>query len=163
MTLNIFNPKFCLTDHLSASWCSGVGLSKSKKIPIEVVQGVPRLKFSLSDDSETQWFCGVVALNSAWAAVDLTEYKFLNLTFYADDNICCRIGFKDEDENDSNEIDLHREPDCVDGQECHLSLPLSSFKEEGYSPQKGRLLKIVGYNDACFYISAVTLSSEASI
>ena len=162
MTLNIFNPKFCLSDHLSTSWSSGVVGSSQEKIPLEVAQGIPRLKFALDLDGDNDWFCGAVALNSAWEPIDLTQYDLLNFTFYADDNICCRVGFKDVDENDSLEIDLHKEHDCIEGQECALSLPISSFGNSTFNPEKGRLLKIVGYNDASFYISEITLSSEPS-
>lgn len=163
MTLNIFNPKFCLSDHLNTSWSVGVAGSQGDKIPLEVAQGIPRLKFSLGQDSKNDWFCGAVALNSSWDSVDLTEYNFLNFSFYADDNICCRIGFKDDGDNDSLELDLHREAECTEGQECLLSLALHSFNDDGFNPKKGRLLKIIGYNNAAFYISEVSLSSEAVV
>lgn len=163
MTLNIFNPKFCLSDHLNGSWSTGVVNSSKDKIPVEVAQGVPRLKFGLSSDSDHDWFCGALPFNSSWSPVDLTQYKFLNFTFYGDDNICCRIGFKDADDNDSLELDLHQEEKCVEAQECSISLPINSFGNDGFKPEEGRLLKIVGYNDATFYISEIILSSESLV
>jgi hypothetical protein len=160
MILKIFNPKFCLSDHLNASWSTGVANSKKEKIPVEVAQGIPRLKFSLAEDSEQDWFCGALPLTSTWKSVDLTQYKFLNFTFYANDNSCCRVGFKDEEGADSLELDLNREAQCIEGQESALSFRINSFVCDNFNPRAARLLKIIGYNNAFFYISEVHLSSE---
>ena len=165
MILNVFNPKFCLSPHLNSSWCAGVYDSVDEKIPVEIAQGVPRLKFSQCPESEEDWFCGVIALDPAWGSLDLEPFKFLNFNFYADDNLCCRVGLKDASDNDSVELEMSREPNCAEGQESHLCIDLSRFspnKDADFNPSEARLLKVVGYNNSAFYISEVSLSDAPS-
>jgi hypothetical protein len=165
MILNVFSPKFCLTSHLSSSWSVGVYDSVDEKIPVEVAQGIPRLKFSQCPESKEDWFCGVIALDPAWASVDLESFKFLSFNFYADDNLCCRVGLKDASDNDSVELEMSRESNCAEGQESHLCIDLSRFspdKGADFNPSEARLLKVVGYNNSAFYISEVSLSDAPS-
>tara|TARA_R100000008_G_scaffold85511_1_gene75659 strand:- start:755 stop:1246 length:492 start_codon:yes stop_codon:yes gene_type:complete len=163
MKLNIFNPKFCLANHLKNSWCEGVAGSFNEKLPLEVANGVPRLKFTQDPASREDWFCGVLPFNSAWEVLSLDDYLFLNFNFYSEDHLCCRIGFKDEDENDSAEVEVFKIPGSTEGEECALSIPLHKFQQEGFTEDKARLLKIVGYNEASFYISEVMLSDESNL
>ena len=165
MIQNIFNPKFCLSTCVKESWCAGVLDSEGDKIPIEVAQGIPRLRLSQSPEVKEEWFCAVLPLDPVWASIDLTPFKFVNFNFYTDEISCCRVGLKDASDNDSVELELSRESSCVVGEESHVSLDLSRFLDDppsDFNPKESRLLKFIGYNDTAFYISEVTLSSAPS-
>tara|TARA_R110000824_G_scaffold86593_2_gene214145 strand:+ start:2775 stop:3275 length:501 start_codon:yes stop_codon:yes gene_type:complete len=165
MIQNIFNPKFCLSTQVRESWCAGVLDSDRGKIPIEVVQGIPRLKLDQDPNAKEDWFCAVLPLDPVWGSIDLETFKFLNFNFYTDYGLYCRVGLKDASENSSLELELYGEENCREGDESRLSLDLSRFLDDppsDFNPKESRLLKFIGYNDTAFYISEVTLSSAPS-
>ena len=163
MPLNIFNPKLCLADHLKHSWSMGVHGAMEGKLPIETVEGIPRLKIMQDPYSEESWCCGVVPFNQAWDCVNLNKYNFLNFNFYGEDSLSCRVGFKDKEENDSSEIEIFSIPNVCEGELCAVSIPLYHFEGNNFNPKEARLFKMVGYNNSAFYLSQLSLSREAVV
>ena len=161
--INLFNPKFCLSNHLKHSWCVGILNSKDEKIPIETIEGVPSLKIVQDSYSDESWCCGIVPFNHGWEAINLNRYNFISFNFYAEDNLSCRIGLKDKEENDSAEVEVFAIPNSREGDMFTAHVPLHRFMTEGFNSEETRLFKIVGYNDAAFYISQIVLSSEAAL
>jgi|TARA_R110000824_G_scaffold368988_2_gene558376 hypothetical protein len=157
--MDIFNPQLCLSKELKNSWSTNlVTTLDPEKIPVEVAQGVPRLKLVHDSDSKEDWFACAIPLQSSWDPVDVTNFNLLKFTLYTDEVCGGLVRLEDEGGEESGDFEL----DMLNmgaGEEHTVTVALAAFTGE---PSKcdlktAKLLKFVGYKGAAFYVSEICL------
>ena len=84
--MDIFNPTLCLAKELKSSWCQNMVTELDQsKVPIEVVEGVPRLKMVHDESSPHSWFAAALPTQSSWEPCDISEFNFLSFTAYMEE------------------------------------------------------------------------------
>ena len=84
--MDIFNPPLCLAKELKNSWSTNLLTTLDpEKIPVEVAQGVPRLKLVHDTASKEDWFACALPLQSSWDPLDISEFNTLKFTLYTDE------------------------------------------------------------------------------
>jgi len=155
--MDIFNPSLCLTKELKNSWSTNlVTESDPEKIPIEVAQGVPRLKMIHDTSSPDDWFACAIPLDNSWDPVDLSGFTLLKFTLYTDEEVGGLIRLEDEEGVESSDFEIETMAPAP-GEEHALTLALEVFSQDGLNMQKIKLLKFIGYKGAAFYISEICL------
>ena len=107
--MDIFNPTLCLARQLKDSWSANL-LTESNaenKVPIEVAEGVPRLKIIPDTTSSEDWCACAVPIQSTWDPVDISEFKTLALTVYREGDSGGVLRLVDDQDNESQEYNLH--------------------------------------------------------
>ena len=154
--MNIFNPQICLSKYLKASWCCNVSLSNdTNQIPIDIVQGIPRLRLEHDLNSKHDWFACAIPVDSSWEASDISNFDSLNFKLYSDQQVGGLIRLEDSDQNESLDFDFTNLIDLES--EVSIKVSLDRFFNKSFDPKKCRLLKIIGLKSSAFYISEVTL------
>ena len=152
--MNIFNPNLCLAKQLKNSWSTNIVTELDpEKIPIEVVQGVPRLKMIHDTNSGEDWFACALPLNNSWEKVDISKFTTLEFCLYTNEENTGVVRLEDEDNVESKDVEI----DPVPGEETQISIKLNSLKSRGLDYKKIRLLKIIGYKGSSFYVSELRL------
>jgi hypothetical protein len=157
--MDIFNPPLCLAKELKNSWSANlVTVLDPEKIPIEVAQGVPRLKLVHDSSSKEDWFAGVIPLQSSWDCLDITEFTTLKLTIYTDEECGGMIRMEDESGEESQDFELEL-LQAKAGEEHSITIALETFTREPSrcDLERAKLLKFVGYKGAAFYVSEICL------
>jgi len=155
---NIFNPKMCLKTILDSSWACNLESSESDKLPIQHIGGVPRLCFKYKDSVDS-WLCGVIPFNKeSWEAIDIRKYKDIKFTFYEESSISAKVSLVDNEENESNEINLSEVYGVKASEESEISLNIHNLFNNKFNPKKAKMIKFIGINKPHFYISNLYLN-----
>ena len=84
--MDIFNPTLCLAKQLKNSWSTNIATELDKdKVPVEVVEGVPRLKMVYDQHAKEDWFACAIPIQSSWEPVDASKFTELSLNLYSED------------------------------------------------------------------------------
>ena len=155
--MDIFNPTLCLSRQLNNSWSTNLITELDPdKIPIEIVEGIPRLKMVHDTHSRDDWFACAVPLRSSWEPADISEFSTLSLILYSEGGEGGLIRF--EDESGLESADLHIEDSLGSfAEELPIDIDISCLKDEDLNIEAIKLLKFIGYKGAAFYISEVCL------
>lgn len=157
--MDIFNPPLCLSKELKNSWSTNlVTTLDPEKIPVEVAQGVPRLKLVHDSTSKEDWFACAIPLQSSWEPVNATNFNLLKFTLYTDEVCGGLLRLEDEDGEESGDFELDM-LNVRGGEEHTVTVALAALTGE---PSKCdlkavKLLKFVGYKGAAFYVSEICL------
>ena len=155
--MDIFNPSLCLAKQLKNSWSTNITTELEKdKIPIEVVEGVPRLKMVYDDHSKEDWFACAIPIQNTWEPFDASNFKNLSLNLYSENGEGGVIKFEDNSNKESRDFNISELMNNP-SEEQHISIPLSSIKENGLNTKELKLIKFIGYKESAFYISEVCL------
>ena len=151
--MDIFNPTLCLSKQLNNSWSANLITELDPdKIPIEIVEGTPRLKMVHDTLSRDDWFICAIPLRSSWEPVDISEFDALSLILYSEGNEGGFVRFEDKSGTESKDFhidDFHSgEPE-----EASVSIDLGCLKDQELDIKAIKLLKIIGYKGAAFYVS----------
>ena len=157
--MDIFNPALCLAKELKNSWSTNLATTLDpEKVPIEVAQGVPRLKLVHDSTSKQDWFACAIPLQSSWDPLDVTEFNVLKFTVYTDEECGGLVRLEDESGEESGDFELDM-LDAGSGEEHTVTVALDALTME---PSKcdlksAKLLKFIGYKGAAFYVSEICL------
>ena len=155
--MDIFNPTLCLSKQLNNSWATNLITELDPdKIPIEIIEGIPRLKMVHDTHSRDEWFACAIPLRSTWEPLDISEFDKLTLVLYSEGNEGGFIRFEDESGQESKDFhidDFH----SGESEEASVSIDLGRLKDQGLDIKAIKLLKIIGYKGAAFYVSEVSL------
>ena len=155
--MDIFNPTLCLSKQLNNSWSKNLITELDPdKIPIEIVEGIPRLKMVHDTHSRDDWFACAIPLRSSWEPVDISEFNTLSLVLYSEGNEGGFIRFEDSSGTESKDFHID---DFHNGgsEEASASIDLNRLKDQELDSTAIKLLKIIGYKGAAFYVSEVFL------
>ena len=157
--MDIFNPPLCLAKELKNSWSTNLTTSLDPdKIPIEVAQGVPRLKLVHDISSKEDWFACALPLQSSWDPLDISEFNTLKFTIYTDEECGGMVRLEDERGEESQDFELEM-LQAGAGEEHVITVALAAFTREPSQCdlKTVKLLKFVGYKGAAFYVSEICL------
>ena len=155
--MDIFNPTLCLAKELKNSWSQNLVTELDQsKVPIEIVEGVPRLKMVHDERSSNPWFATALPTQSSWEPLDISEFNSLCFTIYMEEGSGGVVRLEDASGNESGDIILS---DIVEefNDESSVEIDLNPLKESKLDMEKIKLLKFIGYKGAAFYISEVCL------
>tara|TARA_B100001778_G_C18258744_1_gene481213 strand:+ start:56 stop:520 length:465 start_codon:yes stop_codon:yes gene_type:complete len=153
--MDIFNPTLCLAKELKSSWCQNIEAGKTKtSIPIEIMEGVPRLKMVYDRKSPQDWFAAVIPTQNSWEPSDLSKFNTLSFNIYIEEGSQGLVRFEDCKGKESNDFKFN---DVVDRESCSAEINLKSIKKSELNMKSVKLIKFIGYKDAAFYISEVSL------
>ena len=127
--MNIFNPQLCISKELTNSWAAHIESLTPNKVPIEILEGVPRLKLVHSASAPENWFAIAIPLSPTWAPQDLQPYRSLCFTIVAAEG----------------------------SEEASIEIPLGDFGES-LDITSIKLIKFIGYKNSAFYISQIYAS-----
>lgn len=152
--MNIFNPQLCLSKELTTSWCTHIESITPDKVPIEVIEGVPRLKLIHDSNSGTaDWFALALPLHPTWEAQSLEGCKSIYFTIVARSGSGGLIRLEDGEGVESLDFDFS--PFVVkEGEEIVLEIPLADFGES-VNLTNIKLIKFIGYKNSAFYLSRI--------
>ena len=151
--MNIFNPHLCLSKELANSWGAHIESLTPNKVPIEVIEGVPRLKLVHSTSSSEDWFAIALPLGPGWDPEDLQLYRSICFTIVAREGSGGVVRLEDKVGAESLDFDfssLLR----GEGEEISLEIPLQDFGES-FDRAAVKLIKFIGYKNSAFYISQI--------
>ena len=74
------------------------------KVPIEVVEGVPRLKMVHDERSPHSWFAAALPTQSSWEPCDISEFNSLSFTIYMEEGGGGIVRIEDSSGNESEDI-----------------------------------------------------------
>ena len=155
--MDIFNPPLCLAKELKNSWSTNlITRADSEKIPVEVAHGVPRLKMEHDPSSKEDWFACAVPIRQDWEAEDLSSNSLLRFTLYMDDP--CGGLVRLEDAHGTESADFEIETAAPSGGEEHnITVALAALEDgvEKLDLSAIKLLKVIGYKGAAFYLSEI--------
>jgi len=155
--MDIFNPPLCLAKELKNSWSTNLVTDLDpEKIPIEVAQGVPRLKMMHDTNSKDDWFACAIPLQSTWDPVDLSEFDALKFTLYIDEECGGVVRLEDDSGVESADFELETMAPSP-GEENTVTVALGAFEMDEINFKEIKLLKFIGYKGAAFYISEICL------
>ena len=101
-------------------------------------------------------FACAIPLKPDWTPVDISQFTLLKFTLYADDDCGGLVRLEDSNKVESEDFDI--ETMAVNpGEENALSLSLAALANEKIDLTSISLLKFIGYKDAAFYISEITV------
>tara|TARA_Y100000592_G_scaffold27638_3_gene44017 strand:+ start:15358 stop:15828 length:471 start_codon:yes stop_codon:yes gene_type:complete len=155
--MDIFNPTLCLAKELKNSWCQNIVTELDQsKVPIEVVEGVPRLKMVHDERSPHSWFAVALPTQSSWEPCDISEFSSLSFTIYMEEGSGGIVRIEDSSGNESEDMLLS---DIVKefNDESSVEIDLNPLKESALDMENIKLIKFIGYKGAAFYISEVCL------
>ena len=155
--MDIFNPTLCLSKQLNNSWCANLITELDPdKIPIEVIEGIPRLKMVHDTHSRDDWFACAIPIQNTWEPMDISEFDELPLVLYSEGNEGGFIRFEDESGQESKDFHINDLIGCK-SEESSVSVLLDRLHDQGLNTKAIKLLKFIGHKGAAFYISEVCL------
>jgi len=155
--MDIFNPTLCLAKELKNSWSQNLVTELDQsRVPIEIVEGVPRLKMVHDQRSSQDWFVAALPIQSSWSPCDISEFDSLCLTVYMEEGSGGLIRFEDSSGVESKDFRLTDIITEFDN-ESSIEIDLKELKEADLNKKEVKLIKFVGYKGAAFYISEVCL------
>ena len=155
--MDIFNPTLCLAKELKNSWSQNlVSELDQSKVPIEVVEGVPRLKMVHEERSPQDWFAVALPTQSSWEPCDISSFQSLCFTIYMEEGGGGIVRLEDSSGEESEDFLL---TDMVKdfNDESSVEIDLNPLKESSLNMEQIKLIKFIGYKGAAFYISEVCL------
>jgi len=155
--MDIFNPTLCLSKQLNNSWSSNLITELDPdKIPIEIVEGIPRLKMVHDTHSRDDWFACAIPLQGSWKPVDITKFKELSLILYSEGDEGGLIRFEDESGLESRDFHLDDLVERFSG-EASIDIGLDGLENQKLNTKAVKLIKLIGCKGAAFYVSEVRL------
>lgn len=154
--MDIFNPQICLSKYLKNSWATNIETAHAvDKIPVELIGGVPRLRLQHNEGSSQDWFATAIPLSSDWGSVDISNFEHLTFNIYSEHSIGGLIRLEDEAQFESADFEI--EKSMVPEKDISVRVRIQALLEGNgeFDEQKCRLLKIVGYKGAAFYLSEI--------
>jgi hypothetical protein len=154
--MNIFNPQLCISKELTNSWAAHIESLTPNKVPIEILEGVPRLKLVHSASAPENWFAIAIPLSPTWAPQDLQTYRSLCFTIVAAEGSGGVVRL--EDGAGSESLDFNFSSLLKgEGEEASIEIPLGDFGES-LDITSIKLIKFIGYKNSAFYISQIYAS-----
>tara|TARA_Y100000592_G_scaffold18799_1_gene28766 strand:- start:20292 stop:20765 length:474 start_codon:yes stop_codon:yes gene_type:complete len=156
--MDIFNPQICLSKYLKNSWATNIETAHAPdKIPVELIGGVPRLRLEYNEGSNQDWFASAIPLSSDWSGVDISNFEHLTFNIYSEHAIGGLIRLEDEDQVESADFEI--EKSMAPEKDVSVRVRVQALLEgaDNFDKQKCRLLKIVGYKGAAFYLSEICI------
>lgn len=152
--MNIFNPALCLSKELSNSWCAHIESITPNKVPVEIIEGVPRLKLIHDSTSGlSDWFAIALPLSPTWEPQSLEDYRSIHFTIAARSGSGGLVRIEDDKGVESLDFDFSAFLGG-EGEEAAVEIPLIDM---GTSLDLARikLIKFIGYQNSAFYISQI--------
>lgn len=156
--MDIFNPQICLSKYLKNSWATNINYSQTpEKVPVDLIGGVPRLRLEYDDASDQDWFAAAIPLSPDWGSIDISNHKHLTFNIYSEQMIGGLVRLEDSEGVESTDFKL--EKSIVPETDVSVRVRIQALLDESgaFNKQKCRLLKIIGYKGAAFYVSEISL------
>ena len=155
--MDIFNPSICLSKELKNSWATNLIFEESPdKVPVELIQGVPRLRLVHDTRSSEGWFAAALPMDSSWAAVDICDFTELKFMYFSDLPYGGLVRVEDGQGIESKDYKLEGSQ-FIAGEESLISIPLDEDFLGEVNAEQVKLVKFIGYEAAAFYISELRL------
>ena len=151
--MNIFNPQLCLSKELLNSWATNIEGFTPNKVPIEVIEGVPRLKLIYKDSCSADWFAIALPLNSNWGPQSLHSCRAIYFTIAAREGSGGVVRLEDGGGIESLDFDFSSLLG-ENTEEVVIEIPLEDFGAS-LDITSVKLMKFIGYKDSAFYISRI--------